>query len=37
MEKLWNIKVTVKPIIINAFGTVTRGSIQELEELEIRG
>ena len=30
-------KVTVIPIVIGALGTVTKGLIQRLEELEIRG
>ncbi len=32
-KKLWNMKVTIIPIMIGAFGTVTKG----LENLEIRG
>ena len=35
-KKLWNIKVTVIPIIIGALGTVTKGSVHGLKELEIR-
>ena len=34
---LWNMKVTVVPIVIGAFGTVTKGLVQGLEYLEIRG
>ena len=30
-------KVTVIPIVIDAFGTVTEGLLNELEELEIIG
>ena len=30
-------KVTVIPIVIGAFGTVTEGLIKGLEDLEIRG
>ena len=30
-------KMTVIPIVIGALGTVTKGSIQGLEDLEIRG
>ena len=30
-------KVTVIPIVIGALGTVTKGLVQELEDLEIRG
>ena len=36
-EKLWNIKLTVIPIVIGALGTVTKGLIQRLDDLEIRG
>ena len=32
--KIWNMKVTVIPIVIGALGTVTK---EELEDLEIRG
>ena len=35
--KNWNMKVTVMPIRIDALGTVTRGLIKGLEDLEIRG
>ena len=37
LKKLWNMKVTVIPIVIGALGTVTKGLVQELENLEIRG
>ena len=37
LKKLWNVKVTIKPIVIGVFGTVTKGLIKELEDLEIRG
>ena len=37
LKKLWNIKVTFIPIVIGAHGTVTRGLIKGLEDLEIRG
>ena len=30
-------KMTVIPIVIGAFGTVTKGLVQELEGLEITG
>ena len=36
-KKLWNMKVTVIPIVIGALGTVTKGLIQELEDLKITG
>ena len=37
LKKLWNMKVTVIPIAIGAFSTVTKGLIKGLEDLEIRG
>ena len=36
LKKLWNMKATVIPIVIDVLGTVTKGFIQELEDLEIR-
>ena len=36
-KKLWNMKLTIIPIVIGALGTVTKGLVQELEGLEIRG
>ena len=35
-KKLWNMKVTVIPIVIGALGTVTWGFVQGLEDLEMR-
>ena len=35
LEKLWNMKVTVIPIVIGACGTVTKGLLKGLEDLEI--
>ena len=35
LKKLWNIKVL--PIMIGALGTVTKGMVQGLEDLEIAG
>ena len=35
LKKLWNIKVTIIPIVIGALGTVTKGLVQGLEDLEI--
>ena len=32
-----SIKVTVIPIVFGTFGTVNKGLVQELEDLEIRG
>ena len=37
LKNLWNIKVTVIPILIGALGTVIKRLIQGLEDLEIRG
>ena len=36
LKKLWNIKVTVIPIVIVALGRDTKGLVLELENLEIR-
>ena len=33
LKKLWNMKVTIVPIVIGAFGTITKG----LEDLEFGG
>ena len=30
-------KVTIKPIVIGAFATVTKGLLKALEDLEVRG
>ena len=35
LKKLWNMKVTIIPIIIGAFGTVTKGLLKGLEVLEV--
>ena len=37
LKKLWNMKVTIIPLVIGALGTVTEGLIQGLEDLEITG
>ena len=37
LKKLWNMKVTVIPIVIGAFGTVTKGLLKGLEDLEVGG
>ena len=37
LKKLWNIKVTIIPIVIDAFGTVTKGLLKGLEDLEVGG
>ena len=35
LKKPWNMKVTCIPIIIDSLGTVTKGLIQGLKDLEI--
>ena len=37
LKKLWKMKVTIIPIVIGAFGAVTKGSLKELEDLEVGG
>ena len=37
LKKLWNIKVTIVPIMIGALGTITKGLLKGLENLEIGG
>ena len=37
LKKLWNMKETFIPIVIGALGTVTKGLLKGLEDLEIRG
>ena len=37
LKKLRNMKMTVIPIVIIAHGTVTKGLVQGLEDLEISG
>ena len=36
-KKLWNMKVTIISIVIGAFGTVTKGLLKGLEDLEVGG
>ena len=36
-KRLWNMKVTIVPIVIGALGTVTKGLLKGLEDLEIGG
>ena len=33
LKKLWNMKVTIIPILTGAFGTVTKGLLKGLEDL----
>ena len=37
LKKLCNMKVTFIPIVIGAFGTVTKGLVQGLADSEIKG
>ena len=37
LKKLWNMKVTIAPILIGAFGTITKGLLKGLEDLEVGG
>ena len=37
LKKLWNMKVTIVPIVIGALGTITKGLLKDLGELEIGG
>ena len=35
MKKLWNMKVTILPIVFGAFSSVTKGLLKGLEDLEV--
>ena len=37
LKKLWNMKVTIVSIVIGAFGTITKGLLKGLEDLEVGG
>ena len=37
LKKLWNVKVTIIPIVIGAFGTVTKELLKGPEDLEVGG
>ena len=37
LKKPWNMQVTIIPIVIGAFGTVTKGLLKGLEDLEVGG
>ena len=37
LKTLWNMKVTIIPIVIGAFGTVTKGLLKRLEDLGVCG
>ena len=37
LKKIWNMKVTIIPIVTGAFGTVTKGLLKGMEDLEVCG
>ena len=37
LKKLWNMQVTIIPIVIGVFGMVTKGLLKGLENLEVGG
>ena len=37
LKKLWNMQMTNKPIVIGAFGTVTKGLLKGIEDLKVCG
>ena len=37
LKKLWNMKVTIVPIVTGALGTVTTGLLKALQDLEVGG
>ena len=37
LKKVWNMKVTIIPIVIGAFGTITKGLSKGREDLEVGG
>ena len=37
LKKLWNMKVTIISSMISAFGTVTKGLLKGLKDLEVGG
>ena len=37
LKKLWDMKLTIVPIVIGALGTVTKGLFKGLEDLEVGG
>ena len=37
LKKIWNMKVTIIPIVIGAFGTLTKGLLKALEDLKVGG
>ena len=37
LKKLWNRKMTIVPIVIGAFGTINKGLLKGLEDMEVGG
>ena len=37
LKKLWNVKVTIVPIVISTLGTIAKGLLKGLEDLEVGG
>ena len=37
LKNLWNMKVTIMPIVIGALGTITKGLLKGQEDLEVGG
>ena len=37
LKKLWNMQVTIIPIVIGAFGTETKGLLKGLDDLKVEG
>ena len=35
LKKLWNMRVTIVPIVIGALGTITKGLLKGLEDVEV--
>ena len=35
LKKLWNMKITIVPIMIGALGTITKGLLKGLENLDV--
>ena len=37
LKTLWNVKVTIVPIVIGTWGTITKGLLKGLEDLQVGG
>ena len=35
LKKLWNMKVTIVPLVFDAFGTMTKGLLKGLEDWKL--